>query len=68
MLFQEKVKNVFDKRTKADEFQIRDLVFKWDSKNEENSKCYTHFSSSTCYENQTSEFASNPQVVNLNLG
>jgi hypothetical protein len=37
-LFQEKMKKVFDKRTKVVDFQINDLVLKWDARNEEKGK------------------------------
>ena len=33
-LFQERVKKFFDKGTKTDDFQIHDLVLKWDARNE----------------------------------
>ena len=37
-LFQEKTKKVFDKGTMADDFQIHDLVLKWDVRNEDKGK------------------------------
>ena len=37
-IFQEKTKKVFDKGTKVDDFQIHDLVLKWDARNEDKGK------------------------------
>lgn len=37
-LFKEKVIFIFYKATKADDFQIHDLVLKWDARNEEKGK------------------------------
>jgi hypothetical protein len=37
-LFQEKMKKVFDKRTKVVDFHINDEVLKWDARNEEKGK------------------------------
>jgi hypothetical protein len=37
-LFQDKMKKVFDKKTKADDFKINDLVLKWDARNEDKGK------------------------------
>jgi hypothetical protein len=34
-VIQENIKNIYDKRTKVDEFQIGDKALKWDSRNEE---------------------------------
>jgi len=35
---QEKLKNIFDKRTKAEDFFIGDKVLKWDSRREDKGK------------------------------
>ena len=35
---QEKIKKIFDKRTKAEDFYIGDKVLKWDSRREEKGK------------------------------
>jgi hypothetical protein len=37
-VIQENIKKIYDKRTKADDFQLGDKVLKWDSRNEENGK------------------------------
>jgi hypothetical protein len=37
-LFQEKMKKVFYKKTKGDDFKINDLVLKWGAKNEDKGK------------------------------
>jgi hypothetical protein len=37
-LYQDKMKKVFDRRTKADDFQINDLVLKWDARIEDKGK------------------------------
>ena len=37
-LYQDKMKNLFDRRTKADDFQINDLVLKWDARIEDKGK------------------------------
>ena len=37
-LVQENMKNLFDKRTKANNFQIGNVVLKWDSRREEKGK------------------------------
>ena len=34
-LHQEKMKKVFDKHTKVDDFKVDDLVLKWDRRNED---------------------------------
>ena len=36
--YQEKVKQVFDKRVKSDNFNLRDLVLKWDARYEDKGK------------------------------
>ena len=36
--YQDKVKQVFDKRAKADIFNLGDLVLKWDATHEDNGK------------------------------
>lgn len=35
---QERIKNVFDRRTKADDFYLGDKVLKWDSRREDKGK------------------------------
>ena len=37
-VFQDKMKNIFDKRTKPDDFQQGDLVLKWDARYEDKGK------------------------------
>ena len=37
-VIQEGIKNIYDKRTKEDDFELGDLVLKWDSKNEDKGK------------------------------
>jgi len=37
-ILQEKLKNIFDKRTKAEDFFIGDKVLKWDSRREDKGK------------------------------
>jgi transposase InsO family protein len=37
-LHQDKMKKVFDKRTKVDDFKVDDLVLKWDARNEDKGK------------------------------
>jgi hypothetical protein len=37
-VIQESIKKVYDKRTKEDDFELGDLVLKWDSRNEDNGK------------------------------
>jgi len=37
-VIQDKIKNVFDKKTKVDDFYIGDKVLKWDSRREEKGK------------------------------
>jgi long-subunit acyl-CoA synthetase (AMP-forming) len=37
-VIQENIKKIYDKRTKADDFQIGDKVLKWDSRKEEKGK------------------------------
>ena len=37
-VIQDKIKKIFDKKTKADDFYIGDKVLKWDSRREEKSK------------------------------
>jgi hypothetical protein len=37
-VIQEKIKKIYDRRTKADDFQLGDKVLKWDSRNEEKVK------------------------------
>ena len=32
---QERIKNIFDKRTKEDDFELGDLVLRWDARNED---------------------------------
>jgi hypothetical protein len=34
-VFQESIKNIFDKRTKEDDFELGDLVLRWDARNED---------------------------------
>ena len=34
-VIQDKIKRIHDRRVKADDFQLNDLVLKWDSRNEE---------------------------------
>jgi hypothetical protein len=35
---QDKMKKVFDKQTKVDDFKVDDLVLKWDARNEDKGK------------------------------
>jgi hypothetical protein len=37
-VIQENIKKIYDKRTKADNFELGDLVLKWDSRNEDKGK------------------------------
>jgi len=37
-VIQDKIKNIIDKKTKADDFYIDEKVLKWDSKREEKGK------------------------------
>ena len=37
-VIQESIKNIYDRRTKEDYFELGDLVLKWDSKNEDKGK------------------------------
>jgi len=37
-VIQDKIKNIFEKKTKVDDFYIGDKVLKWDSRREEKSK------------------------------
>ena len=37
-IFQDKIKNIFDRRTKLDDFQPSDLVLKWDAQYEDKGK------------------------------
>jgi hypothetical protein len=37
-VIQENIKNIFDRRTKEDDFELGDLVLKWDSRNEDKGK------------------------------
>jgi hypothetical protein len=37
-VIQEGIKNIYDKRTKEDDFELGDLVLKWDSINEDKGK------------------------------
>jgi len=37
-LFQDKVKKMFDKGTKDDDFQVGDLVLRWDARSEDKGK------------------------------
>ena len=37
-MIQDKIKNIFDKKTKVDDFYIGDKVLKWDSRREEKCK------------------------------
>jgi hypothetical protein len=37
-VIQENIKKIYDRRTKADDFQLGDKVLKWDSRNEEKGK------------------------------
>lgn len=32
---QEKIKNIYDRKTKAEKFQLEDVVLRWDARNEE---------------------------------
>jgi hypothetical protein len=34
-VIQENIKNIYDKRTKEDHFELGDLVLRWDSRNED---------------------------------
>ena len=36
--FQEKIKKIYDKKAKADKFQLDDVVLRWDARNEEKGK------------------------------
>ena len=35
---QERIKKIFDKRTKEDDFELGDLVLRWDARNEDKGK------------------------------
>ena len=35
---QEKIKKIYDRKTKAEKFQLDDIVLKWDARNEEKGK------------------------------
>lgn len=35
---QERIKNIYDRKAKVDKFQIKDIVLKWDARNEEKGK------------------------------
>ena len=35
---QEKIKKIYDKKTKAEKFQLDDVVLKWDERNEDKGK------------------------------
>ena len=37
-VIQENIKKIYDKRTKEDDFELGDLVLKWDSMNEDKGK------------------------------
>jgi hypothetical protein len=37
-VIQENIKNIYDKRTKEDNFELGDLVLRWDSRNEDKGK------------------------------
>jgi hypothetical protein len=37
-VIQENIKNIFDKRSKEDDFELGDLVLRWDSRNEDKGK------------------------------
>jgi hypothetical protein len=37
-VIQEGIKKIYDKRTKEDDFELGDLVLKWDSRNEDKGK------------------------------
>ena len=37
-VIQENIKKIFDKRTKEDDFELGDLVLKWDARNEDKGK------------------------------
>jgi hypothetical protein len=37
-VIQENIKKMFDRRTKEDDFELGDLVLKWDSRNEDKDK------------------------------
>ena len=37
-VIQENIKKIFDRRTKEDDFELGDLVLKWDSRNEDKGK------------------------------
>jgi hypothetical protein len=37
-VIQESIKKIFDKRTKEDDFELGDLVLRWDAKNEDKGK------------------------------
>jgi hypothetical protein len=37
-VIQENIKNIYDKRTKEDNFELGDLVLRWDSINEDKGK------------------------------
>ena len=36
--FKEKIKKIYDRKAKADKFQLDDMVLKWDARNEEKGK------------------------------
>ncbi|MCY6524777.1 hypothetical protein, partial [Actinobacillus pleuropneumoniae] len=35
---QEKIKKIYDRKTKAEKFQLEDVVLRWDARNEEKGK------------------------------
>ena len=35
---QERIKKIYDRKAKADKFQIEDIVLKWDARNEDKGK------------------------------
>jgi len=35
---QERIKKIYDRKEKADKFQIEDIVLKWDARNEDKGK------------------------------
>jgi hypothetical protein len=37
-VIQESIKKIFDKRTKEDDFELGDLVLRWDARNEDKGK------------------------------
>jgi hypothetical protein len=38
LVVQERIKKIFDKRTKEDDFELGDLVLRWDPQNEDKGK------------------------------